>query len=289
MDRASEVLLDVCQKAIHSKDGVSALSRELNAIVTTLIPLAQSTQVKLVIETLVSAEFVPDKQDDKTPKVKVEAVNKLLNEAIQRLDPLPETVGTKLRAALELRRGAGANADAMPEDELARLSSLSTPTNPSALLARLHNIHSTLVELRTLDHNPPKKGTATVEEMQNVNWGKLVRQLVEVCRKGDADPVVVVLATECLGAIPNTHARTEFSTATSPIHISTSEMHIKVLEMLNAFLADYDVGVVREAASCLRAILHTDTGDAALQKLSASDAGILLHSCNYVFELISLM
>lgn len=115
--------------------------------------------------------------------------------------------------------------------------------------------------------------------MRRIHWGKLVRQLVEVCRKGDTD--LVVSATECLGAIPHTHARTEFSTAIPPVHAPTNLMHVKVLEMLNTYLGDYDVGVAREAASCLRTILQTDAGSAALKTL-ATDTSILsshaLHS-----------
>lgn len=136
-----------------TSDGVLALSREVNSIVTTLIPLAQSTKVKRVIEAIVTAEFKVDAKDDKA-----EVANKALNEAIQRLDPLPETVGAELRTALEVRRGARVHADATPVDELARLSSLSMPTNPGALQARLNNIHAMLLELRTLEHKATKKG-----------------------------------------------------------------------------------------------------------------------------------
>jgi hypothetical protein len=286
IDRASEVLNEVCQKALRSSAGVVALSRELDSIVTTLVPLAQSSQVKQVIETLISAQFVPD---DKVALDKGEAPNKLLNEAIQRLDPLPEAVGTALRAALELRRGAGSGANAIPVDELARLSSLSTPSNPSALLARLNNIHAMLVELRTLEHKASKKGDHLIDGMHNVDWGRLVKQLVEVCRKGAADPGVVALATECLGAIPPAYARAEFSTSTLPMHVTTNEMHVKVLEMLNMYLADYDVDVVREAASCLRMILHTDTGAAALQGLAATESGLIPNFYNNNVCLLNLL
>jgi hypothetical protein len=273
VERASTILHDVCKKALGTREGVVALTRELNAIVTTLVPLAQSAQVKEVIETLISAEFVPDKSDEKGVE-KADSINKFLNEAIQRLDPLPEAVGTALRAALELRKGAGTQADALPVDELARLSSLPTPNNPSALLARLNNIHAMLLELRKLEIKASKKGKKVFGDMLNVDWGKLVRQLVEVCRKGDADPTAVILATECLGAIPHAQARAEFSAASAPTHATTNEMHVTVLEKLNTYLADYDVGVVREAASCLRTILHTDTGAKALQDLAASDSGL---------------
>eukprot|EP00026_Physarum_polycephalum_P000025 Phypoly_transcript_00025.p1 GENE.Phypoly_transcript_00025~~Phypoly_transcript_00025.p1 ORF type:complete len:3119 (+),score=637.15 Phypoly_transcript_00025:93-9449(+) len=272
VDRASTILHEVCKKALGTREGVVALTRELNAIVTTLVPLAQSAKVKQVIETLITAEFIPDKSDEKGIE-KADSINKFLNEAIQRLDPLPEAVGTTLRAALELRRGAGTQADSLPVDELARLSSLPTPNNPSALLARLNNIHAMLLELRKLEIKASKKGKNVFGDMQNVDWGKLVRQLVEVCRKGDADPAVVILATECLGAIPHTQARAEYSAASAPAHAATNEMHVMVLERLNTYLADYDVGVVREAANCLRTILHTDTGAKALQDLSASDTG----------------
>lgn len=288
IERACEILKGVCEKALKSREGVKELCRELNAIVTTLVPLVQSTNVKLVIETLITAEYIGDtKTDDENANnsndQKAEQINRALNEAIRKLDPLPDSVGTALRTALEVRRGGSSKSKDEEKgiviiNELARLTDLPTPSNPSARLARLNNIHSTLSQLGELE----RKSTKAQEYTNAVKWGKLVRQLVEICRKGDVDSSVVVLATECLGSIPYARELNEFSAQHSANasnlnpHSPTSAVHEKILEMLNTYLADYDMEVVCEAANCLRSVLRTETGAAALKSLAGDTSNTIL-------------
>lgn len=248
--------------------------------------MAQSSNVKKLIQTLITAEYQIEgkNDDDNNNEQKAEQINKLLSDTIRKLDPLPESVGTSLSTALELRRGVssksldknnGENEKAIIR-ELARLTDLPTPSNPNARIARLHNIHSTLSQLRELQRR--STNAVTQEYTKKVKWGKLVRQLVEICKKGDVDPSVVVLATECLGCIPHTQELNDFSahstnSANLHPHSPTTAVHERILEMLNTYLADYDIEVVCEAANCLRSILRTETGATALKNL-ASDTGI---------------
>lgn len=282
MDKACEILQDICKRALKTKEGVVEISRQVNAIVTTLVPLAQSASVKDMIEMLIVANADHLDEPSKSKPAFTEekpSENTLLKQAIQKLDPLPEAVGTTLRTAHTLRRDEGE--EASPMSELVRLSTLPTPSNPSARFTRLKTIHTTLCDLRreakagsrlkAEDHgyNPGNYEKKQRQKSMTVDWGQLVRQLVEVCRKGDADASVVALATECLGEIPLAHVHADLTQTTRSS--SQASNHGSILEMLNAYLADYDMSVVCAAADCVRAILKTDTGASALQKLKEEE------------------
>ncbi len=240
---------EVCKKALKTKEGVIELSREVNAIVTTLLPLVQSSKVKQVIQLLIESSDSKQEVNDAGAK---------LQEAIQKLDPLPESVGVALHAMHLAQRG-----NPSPAQELARICTLPTPSHPRACYARLNNIQSTLRAWRKQMWEARKeKGSNEC----SIDFDKLASQLLEISEKGGIDIHSRVLAAECLGEIPLEYYVGESKTTLPTVY--SGYAHVTILEMLNTYMADYDMSIVQEATECLRAILLTASGTNALKKLT---------------------